>query len=97
MPSTPSDPVRDALAWFIMEDETNPEDGNEYWLAGRRLANQFFSTEKELSDGHARHKARIETRSSWPAEMDDLPETASAHEEIETAVRIQEWAKIPGD
>lgn len=92
------DPIRDALAWFIEEDETNAggdsEDSNGYWLAGRRLARQFFTTEIEISEGHARHEARMKTRDHWPEEMDTLPDNVTAHEEIETASRIKEWAKI---
>jgi hypothetical protein len=97
--STKHDPVHDALAWFIIEDETNSggddEESNRYWLAGRRLAKQFFSSELELAHAHTRHTQRMASLDHWPKEMDDLPESNSSHEAIETAARIKHWASIP--
>jgi uncharacterized protein YdaU (DUF1376 family) len=98
MPDAPSDPVRDALAWFIMEDDTKLRAAKGWstcrWRLGHRLAKQFFSSEEEIHKARERHERRMHTQ-AWPQKMDDLPDSATAHEAIETAARIKHWASIP--
>lgn len=98
MSTFPADPVKDALAWFIQEDETNSggqqEIDNRYWLSGRRAASMYFSSQDELTQRAARHIERMGAYpESWPMEFDDRPQTNSAHELIATQSLISHWGK----
>jgi hypothetical protein len=97
--SAAPDPVKDALAWFILSDEVNSggeeEDFNRHWLAGRRLALQFFASQEDLKIASDRHESRMNARQTWDEEMDILPDMASAHETMQAKQRIQDWALSP--
>lgn len=98
-PAYPDDPVKDALAWYILDDQSDVpgtlEQENEHWNSCRRLGKQFFSCVEELNYRANMHVLRKRTRQDqWTPDMDVLPSVASAHQKIETLERIELWKDV---
>lgn len=61
--------LREALRWYVDHDETNDESGNDYYIAGKRLAIAALNNERhrmiDLDAIEVAVKAEADARKAW--------------------------------